>query len=672
MLRRSIRRRLFTALAGISTVAGAVGVAGPAPIAAALDDQDWLGIVNAYRAMSGLAPVTAEPAWAAGAAAHSCYMIQNDIAHDEVPGRPGYTVEGDLAGNNGNVAVSGSATTTARSHIELWMTGPFHAIGILRPNLTRTAYGDCRDATSSRWRSAATLDVLRGLDGTIPRPSTPVVFPGNGATVGLNRFIVESPDPLAMCGWAGQAAGLPLLAMMPSSVSTGQAWMNGPNGPIETCLLHPGNTSGTAQQLLSYDNALVVMPRAVLADGTYAVRVESDGGVAEWSFTVKQGAPLGGSPDPAPTPTAPTPVTEPSGDRVRFEPSEPYRLVDTRSGLGGHTRLRAGRTVRIRIGGPEVAAVSANFVATHPDAHGFLTAYPCTEDRPEVSLLNYEPGQTIANQSVVPLSKGVMCLYSSAATDVVIDVNGTFGAGDGAGFVPIPAKRLYQSDRDGTRLRPGRELRLTVTGAGVPGGAAAVALNVTAVLPSDHGFIKVYPCGSPAADQISTVNYAPASVRPNSVVTPLDDRGRICLTSHATTDVIVDLTGYFAADGLDFQPLLPMRVFDSRQRGALNRLTAAQPAGARAVLRIPVAGVRGVPGDARAVSVNVTATQSEGATHLTAFACDRQPATSNVNLLPGQLAAANGTFVPLSDDGAICVFTYNPSHVIVDINGVWM
>ena len=71
----------------------------------------------------------------AGAAAHSCYMLYNGISHDETPGLPGYTPEGDAAGNNGNVAVSSQINTSARSHVELWMSGPFHAIGILRPNL---------------------------------------------------------------------------------------------------------------------------------------------------------------------------------------------------------------------------------------------------------------------------------------------------------------------------------------------------------------------------------------------------------------------------------------------------------------------------------------------------------------------------------------------------------
>jgi hypothetical protein len=107
---------------------------------------DWLTTTNYYRAMAGVSPITEDPAMSAGAYNHSCYMLYNGIGHDEIPGRPGYTPEGDAAGNAGNVAVSSLEGTSARSHIELWMTGPFHAIGALRHNL--------QSATRTRRRGA--------------------------------------------------------------------------------------------------------------------------------------------------------------------------------------------------------------------------------------------------------------------------------------------------------------------------------------------------------------------------------------------------------------------------------------------------------------------------------------------------------------------------------------
>lgn len=43
--------------------------------------------------------------------AHAQYMVLNTIGHSETPGNPGYTVAGDQAAMNGNVAVSAGSTT---------------------------------------------------------------------------------------------------------------------------------------------------------------------------------------------------------------------------------------------------------------------------------------------------------------------------------------------------------------------------------------------------------------------------------------------------------------------------------------------------------------------------------------------------------------------------------
>ncbi len=173
---------LTVAVAAVVAAVAAFGTSTTTSAQTSPANSDWLGIVNTYRAQSGLAPVTENPWWSAGARNHSCWMLLNDIAHDEAPGTPGYTADGDQAGNNGNVAVSSNGSATARSHIDLWMTGPFHAIGLLRSSLTTAGFGMCSsppNPTKGRWNSGGTLDVLRGINPGIPRSSVPVVFPGN-------------------------------------------------------------------------------------------------------------------------------------------------------------------------------------------------------------------------------------------------------------------------------------------------------------------------------------------------------------------------------------------------------------------------------------------------------------------------------------------------------------
>jgi uncharacterized protein YkwD len=664
-------RRTAVILAATATLATAITAISPISTATvqAVDDHDWLGVVNTYRAMSGLEPVSANATWSAQAEAHSCYMLQNGIAHDEVPGRPGYTDGGDIAGNSGNVAVSSAVTASPRNHIELWMTGPFHAIGILRHNLRSSGFGLCASSdTPTPWHSAGTLDVLRGLDST-PRPTAPTVFPGNGATVPLHSFVTESPNPMTMCGWSG-SAGLPLIAMMPNDVTSANASLSGPNGPIDTCVLHKGNVgNGTAQSILDGDNAVVVMPRVPLSDGAYTAVVNSDGGSITWSFNVNRGAALS---VPARTPTNSTPASDPA----RFEPVAPFRFVDSRIGLGA-TRLAGGGTTSILVTtDPDIVAVSANFVSTDSSDAGYLTTFNCTGQRPEVSTLGFRPGTVVANQAFVPLSNGRMCLFAMSDTDVVIDINGYYRRGSGAGFTPITPVRLYDSrEAPEGRLPAGevRTLRVSGVSPGAPSTATAVALNLTAIAPESHGYLRVFPCGSPTGAEISSINFVPWEVRANTVVVPVS-AGTVCIQANVGVDVAIDLSGYFrASSGYEFQPLSPVRMFDSRYpTSELNEWTNGWPLAAGQTVKLEIAGRQGVPVSAKAASVNITAVEAGTNSYLTAFPCGTRPHASNLNITPEQSVTANGAMVKLNSAGELCVFTQEPVHLVVDINGVWL
>ena len=89
------------------------------------------------------------------------------------------------------------------------------------------------------------------------------------------------------------------------------------------------------------------------------------------------------------------------------------------------------------------------------------------------------------------------------------------------------------------------ELQVTGRG-GVPGGAAAVVLNVTVVDAKSAGFVTVYPCGSdrPLA---SNLNFVAGSVVPNAVVSKIGDGGKVCLFTNNATQLLADVNGYFPA-----------------------------------------------------------------------------------------------------------------------------
>lgn len=249
--------------------------------------ETWVDIVNGYRRQAGLLPVVADPRGSSAARASSCYMVRNDIDHNQVKGRPGYTPAGAAAARVSNLAVSSKARQTDRRFIDLWMTGPFHAIGILRPNLRTVSYGRC-EGRGPYWRSAATLNVLDGLV-TAPRPTSPIVWPGNNTTTHLSTFVAERPNPVELCGWSG-TAGLPVIAMLPGTVTgTPMATMSGPSGSrLEVCALWHGNVDDpAARTILGGQNAIVVVPKKPLDAGRHTVQIVSGSHVIDWSFTVQ-------------------------------------------------------------------------------------------------------------------------------------------------------------------------------------------------------------------------------------------------------------------------------------------------------------------------------------------------------------------------------------------------
>ena len=677
---RSSVRRWFTMSLGLAAICSTLVVSASTSttIAAGPADNDWLGIVNVYRSQSGLAPVADNPAWSNGATNHSCWMLLNGIAHDETPGSLGYTADGDLAGNSGNVAVSSSSSATTRSHIDLWMTGPFHAIGLLRPSLSQAAYGSCAsppNPTRTQWKSAATLDVVRGNNWGAAKLATPVVFPGNGATTSLTRFIAETPDPRTFCGWGSQTVGLPLIAMMPANVTTASATLVGPSGPVPTCVLHKANTSGTASSILGGDNAVVVVPAAPLTTGTYTVSVGSNGGNANWTFTVDPTAAL----TPVPTaPPAPLGHTAALTSQMPFEPMTPFRFADSRSNLT-LDRLPANQQIRVRIAGrsglpADITAISANFTGVGSSAAGYLTASNCADADPSFSTLNYEADDGVPNQAIIALSGGDLCLFSSQATDIVMDINGYVSPTATQVFIPVAPQRLFDSRPSAQPLRVGQVLRVAVAGGAspAPAGAVAVAVNLTGVMPDETGWIRAFPCDAPEPTS-SSLNPRIGRARANSAIIPTAADGTICLTSNVTSHVIVDITGWFGkGDGQQFVPISPIRLADTRQtHRVLNGGAGPVMLVPGRELRVQIAGTRGIGADVRAATLNLVAVGATSPGFIVAVPCGQPSNVSNVNFTSESGAVANGANVQLDAAGSICVTTSAPTHVLVDITGVW-
>ncbi len=246
----------------------------------------------------------------------------------------------------------------------------------------------------------------------------------------------------------------------------------------------------------------------------------------------------------------------------------PARILETRSGLStidgldnAVGALAANSVFELPVTGRAgvvagAAAAVLNVTVTEAQGPGFVTVFPCGSDRPTTSSLNYVTGSTVANAVVSKIGAGgKICFYTQAATHLVVDVAG-YLPGDGS-FTPIVPERMLEtrpglSTVDGLFNGIGAPASGSVTEVqiggrpGVPANATAVALNVTVTGPIGPGFITVFPCGSPRP-QASNLNYTAGLTVPNAVIAKVGTAGKVCFYTSQSTDLIVDINGYFSA-----------------------------------------------------------------------------------------------------------------------------
>ena len=317
----------------------------------------------------------------------------------------------------------------------------------------------------------------------------------------------------------------------------------------------------------------------------------------------------------------------------------PRRLLDTRYTLG---LVAAGCTVVMDTASlipSDATAASLNVTAVGAEAPGFVTVYPCDEPVPYVSSINTRSAIPVPNAVIVPLEESRrVCLYSSVATQLIVDVDGWFGI-DGEPFHGLAPERILDS-RYGPRpdgrtgqFAAGTTTRIPIAGIGpVPDLATGVALNLTATEPAGPGFLTVYPCGT-SPSLTSSLNFESGDTRANQVTAGLDATGAVCIYTPTTTSVIVDVTGWYGDDtGSRLTTIRATRVFDTRDGTG----GAATPIGAGETRAVDV-GLRGSLAVGQNVVLNLLATRSAGGGFLTVFPCGAvRTATSSLNLAQGQ------------------------------------
>lgn len=377
-----------------------------------------------------------------------------------------------------------------------------------------------------------------------------------------------------------------------------------------------------------------------------------------------------------------------------FQPLDaPVRLADTRPGgetadgaYSGGGEQAGGSTLSLAVGGRagvpgDADVVALNITAAAASERGFVVAYPCNEERPLASNLNHAAGQTIAVGALVRVGiNGTICIHNSGATNLVIDATGYFPEG-GVDALDAPQRladtREASATVDGQFERIGQRsagstLELDVAGRGdLPDDIDSVVLTVTAAGATGRGYITVFSCADdrPTA---SNLNHWTDQTVANTVVARVDDDGRVCIYNHTATHLVVDAAATVPSS--TFNALdQPQRILDTRagEPTADGAFAGTGQRPAWSYLDLDVAGRVGIPDDAGAVILNLTAVDATTNGFFTVFPSGvATPTASNLNFV-AERPVANFVVAPIGENGAVRLHNSAPVHAAVDVVG-WL
>ena len=220
---------------------------------------------------------------------------------------------------------------------------------------------------------------------------------------------------------------------------------------------------------------------------------------------------------------------------------------------------------------------------------------------------------------------------------------------------------------------PGSTTTYTATGVGgVPAGATAVAINVTATDPTEPGYIQVFPAdkGTPGASSSVNVDH-PGQTVASFVIVGLDATGHFSIFTQSSTQLVVDVFGYFVGVPESTAGRLvtvdPVRVLDTRTGLGIGTVGPVPSQGS-----VVLAVTSAVPADAAAVVMTVTADQGLAPGYVQVIPTGGTTAlraSSNINVDRAGETTANTVVVPLGTNGTVTLFSQSGTHLVADVVG---
>lgn len=367
------------------------------------------------------------------------------------------------------------------------------------------------------------------------------------------------------------------------------------------------------------------------------------------------------------------------GSGLQFSSVTPCRLVDARQ---TGTPIQGGSSQNFavpQLGGCNIpssaSAYSLNVTVVPHGTLGYITVWPAGLAQPLVSTMNSRDGRTKASAVIVQGGTGdAISIYASNTTDVILDINGYFGAPGAQTYqlYPMtPCRVIDTRGGSGDLGAPplvGRQVRSfpVMNSPCMPQGVniRAYSFNVT-VVPYPGGqplhYLTVWPEGE-TQPTVSTLNNLTATFVANAAIVPAGQNGGISVYASDSTQLIVDIDGYFAAPatgGISLYATAPCRVIGTRSGGG-------EPwHGERT---INVAGSPcSPPSNAQAYVFNATVVPPGPMHYLTLWPDpDQQPLASTLNAIDG-MTTSNMAIIP-NTDGSTDAYASDATQLILDIS----
>ncbi len=384
----------------------------------------------------------------------------------------------------------------------------------------------------------------------------------------------------------------------------------------------------------------------------------------------------------------------------------PVRLLDTRTGaspnacnqpnaqIAGNTSftlVARGTCDGVTIP-TNAVSLTGNVTTVQPSTNGFLTLFPSDASRPGVSNSNFLANEVLNNAFTVGIaaSDGAFKVFVSTTTHVVIDINGFYAPPTTGGlfFHPLPKPIRLLETRQGlsgcqtpgaalqantTRLQTGV---LTCDGVTIPTGAQALVGNATTTNSQSNGFLTLFPADATRPFTASS-NFVAGINRNAPFTVGLSLNGEFDIFTAATTDLVIDVMGYFSAQANDVngQGLLftslgsPLRLLDTRAGQTACFTSSAPMTGGAVFLQDTQVPCSNLTSTARGLVGNVSALNATANGFLTFWPSNAaQPTVATSNYQTGRVFNRHFT-VGLGPDAAFNRFASSTTDVIIDISG---